>query len=441
MKKKRHIAWMMFCVLLMLLVLPFSVHAKDYPNEDSLDSKQVAVINADNGFLVYTKNADERIPTGAATKIMTAILALEYYEGRLDTPVTVPASATRGLEGSAVLNLKADEHIPAIDLIHATLVAGMNDAANTLAIAVGGNLKDFVTMMNEKAKEIGAQDTLYLNATGLSSSAYTTVADLALIARYAYEDPLFMEISSKRFYQVAATDKNPAVTIYAKNPLITTQSKYYYSYAQGMTAGYSSEDGAQIISAVSYGTYPYICVVAGSKENSSGTIGGYADVKNLLAWASYNFSERKILDKSKILCELPVRAGEDVSHVLVIPEKNVYAFLDTDADLSQITLSQTLYHESLTAPVAKGEVVGSALLILDGEPIGSVDLIAKSAVKRSASGGFLLAVETVLTSPFFLVPLAIVLLFFGFKVRIRIRKIQKHRYKSVKTVNNKNNQS
>ena len=439
MKKKSHIARILLCVLTVLWVLPLSVYAKEYPKEDSLSSEQIAVINADNGFLVYAKNAEERIPTGAATKIMTAILALEYYEGRLDTPVTVPASATRGLEGSAVLNLKADEHIPAIDLIHATLVAGMNDAANTLAVAVGGNIKDFVTMMNDKAREIGTQDTLYLNATGLSSDAYTTASDLALIARYAYEDPLFKEISSKRFYQVAATDKNPAVMIYARNPLITTQSKYYYSYAEGMSAGYDTENGAQIISAVSYGTYPYICVAVGSKQDSSDTIGGYADVKNLLAWASYNFSERKILDKSKILCELPVRAGENISHVLVIPEKNVYAFLDTDADLSQITLSQTLYHESLTAPVAKGEVVGSALLILDGEPIGSVDLIAKNAVKRSASGGLLLAVEAVLTSPFFLVPLALVLLFFGFRIWMRMKK-QKNRYKTVKTVNNKNNQ-
>lgn len=436
MKKIKLTALFLAVVLLSALFAP-NVCADGYSKEDSLSSEQIAVINADNGFLVYTKNAEERIPTGAATKIMTGILALEFFEGRLETEITVPAAATRGLEGSAVLNLKTGEHISAIDLIHATLVAGMNDAANTLAIAIGGSIPDFVTMMNEKAKAIGAEDTLYLNATGLSSSAYTTAADLALIARYAYGSSLFMEISSKRFYQIGATDQNPAVMIYAKNPFITTQSEYYYSYAEGMTAGYETESGAQIVSAVSYGTYPYICIAAGAKKDAGGHIGGYDDVKNLLAWASYHFSERKILDKSKILCELPVRAGEDVAHVLVVPEKTVYAFLDVDTDVAQITLSQTLDYEYLTAPVEKGEIVGSALLVLDGEPIASVDLIAKTSVKRSAVGGFLLALKTVLLSPFFLIPLLLATIFFGAQIFMRYQKTNKKRYKPVKTVNNK----
>lgn len=408
---KRKFFSFLLVLILLFSSLSFTVCAKDYPKEDSLSSEQIAVINANNGFTVYRKDADTKVATGTSTKIMTALLALEYFEGRLQTPVTVSQAALRGLEGSAVLNLKAGENIPALDLIHAVLVAGMNDAANTLALAVGGTMMNFVKMMNQKAVEIGMYDTMYLNATGLTSSAHTTANDLAQLAYYAYRNPIFMEISSKRFYQVAATDKNPAVMIYARNPLITTQSEYYYSYAKGMSAGYSDEDGAQIISAVSYGNDPYICVAIGSKKDAGGKIGGYSDVKNLLAWASYNFAERKILDKSKIICELSVKAGDGVSHVLVVPEKAVYAFLDVDADLSAVTLSEQLYHKSLTAPVAKGEVVGSVTLVLNGEPIGYVDLIAKNSVKRSASGGFLLGILAIITHPVFIIA---VLLALGF---------------------------
>ncbi len=413
--KRKIFAFLLTCILIVSSLSP-TVSAKDYPKEDSLSSEHIAVINADNGFTVYRKDADTRIPTGTATKIMTALLALEFFENRLQTPVTVPAAALRGLEGSAVLNLKAGENIPALDLIHAVLVAGMNDAANTLALTISGTMLNFVQLMNEKSLEIGMQDTLFLNATGLSSSAYTTANDLAQLAYYAYHNPLLMEISSKRFYQIEATDKNPAVMIYARNPLITTQSEYYYSYAQGISAGYSDEDGAQIISAVSYGTYPYICVAVGAKKNASGTIGGYSDVKNLLAWASYNFAERKILDKSKILCEIPVKAGDNVSHVLVVPEKSVYAFLDVDADLSAITLSEQLDKLSLTAPVSKGEVIGSVTIVLDGEPIGYADLVAKNSVKRSASGGFFLGLLAIVTHPVFIIAviLAIGFLLFPF---------------------------
>lgn len=413
--KRKTCALLLICILTFSLV-PHTAAAKDYPKEDSLSSGQIAVINADNGFTVYRKDADTRIETGAATKIMTALLALEFYENALQMPVTVPAAALRGLEGSAVLNLKTGENIPVLDLIHAVLIAGMNDAANTLAMNIGGTMVNFVRMMNEKAAEIGMQDTLFLNATGLSSSAYTTADDLAQLAYYAYQNPLLMEISSKRFYQVPATDQNPTVMIYARNPLITTQSEYYYSYAQGMSAGYSEENGAQIISAVSYGTYPYICVAVGSKKNENGKIGGYSDVRNLLAWASYNFSERKVLDKSKIICELPVKAGDNVSHILVVPETAVYAFLDTDADLSAVTLSEQLDQPFLTAPVSKGQVVGFVTVVLDGEPIGRTDLIAKNSVKRSFSGGLLLTLVAILTHPLMItaVLLAVGLLLFLF---------------------------
>jgi D-alanyl-D-alanine carboxypeptidase (penicillin-binding protein 5/6) len=433
-------------ILAFALFLPLTVSAKAYPKEDEMTSTHVAVINADNGFLVYQKNVSERIPVGDAARLMTALLALEHFEGRLETKVTVPTAATRGLEGSAVLNLKPEEEIPVIDLLHAVLVAGMTDAANTLAFAVGGTLKDFIAMMNAKALEIGASDTFFTNATGMASAAFTTAADLARIAFYAYQNDLFMEICSKRFYTVAETNQNPAVMIYAKNPLVMTQSQYYYAYAEGMSAGYSKENGAQIISAVSYGTYPYICVAVGSKE-TNGTVGGYSEVKSLLAWASYNFAERKILDTSKILCEMPVRAGRNIGHVLVVPKKNVYAFLDVDTDLSAIELHESLRQKKLTAPVSKGDIVGSVTIVLDGEPIGHTDLVAKANVLRSTSGAILLGLEAFFLSPFFLVPAAALLIYLALFIYKHHKKPAKsipknrrsHAIKTHETANNKNN--
>jgi D-alanyl-D-alanine carboxypeptidase len=361
---------------------------------------------------------------------MTALLALEFYENRLDTLVTVPAGALRGLEGSAVLNLKENEEISVLDLIHATLVAGMNDAANTLAFAIGGTMKDFIDMMNTKAKELGAFDTLYLNATGLSSSAYTTAYDTARIAAYAYENKLFMEISSKRTYTVSKTNLHEAVMIYTRNSFLTPQSNYYYKYAEGITAGYSNDDGAQLVCAASQGNYPYICVAFGSKKNGSGTIGGYSDVKNLLTWASNNFAERKVLDRSQIICELPVRAGKDVAHVLVVPYKSVYAFLDKDADLSNVTVSEQLYYEELVAPVQKGDCVGTLTVILDGVPIGTTPLIAKSNVRRSLQGGLLLGLEKVVTNPVFIVMVVIALAMFGFWLLMKRKNPTSHNEKS-----------
>ena len=296
--------------LIMLIFVSFSVPAgaEDYPKADDISSRYVAVYNVRNGRLVFSKDADSRTAPGSTVKIMTGILALEHFEGRLDTVVTVSAAALRGLEGSSVLGLKTGEEIPVQDLLYALLVSGANDAANVLAIEIAGSITGFVSMMNEKAAELGAENTLYLNATGLDSTAYTTAADTAKIAAYAYQNATFMKMCSARAYTVSATNKNEAVTVYTKNMLLSNQSEYYSKDAKGMSAGNTEKAGYCIVSAIDKGAYPYICVAIGSEKDSAGKIGGYTDVRGLLEWANGNFAERKILDQSAIICEMPVHS-------------------------------------------------------------------------------------------------------------------------------------
>lgn len=430
--KRKLISLFLTSLFLFSVFSPMMLYAKDYENEDTLTSTNVAVFNMDKGLLVYGKSEHEKVAPGSSAKIMTAILALEFFESNPDTILTVPASALRGLEGSAVLSLKADEQISAIDLIHATLIAGMNDAANTLAIAIGGSIAGFTALMNNKAKELGAINTMYANATGLTSTSYTTAYDIAKIAAYAYENALFMEICSKRAYQVAATNLHDAVTIYTKNSFLTPQSDYYYKYAEGICTSYSNTDGAQLVSATSNGNYAYVCVAFGSMKDENGTIPGYSEVKSLLSWASSNFGEKKVLDKSQIICELPVRAGKDVAHVLVVPYQSVYAFLDKDTDLSKITLSKQLYYERLDAPVQKGDCVGTLTIILDGVPIGTTSLIAKSTVRQSASGKLLLFLEAIVTSKIFLIAALIALPILAFYSYRRIKRYLRRKRRAAK---------
>lgn len=401
------------CVIFALSMIATPIRAKNYENVDSISSEYVAVYNVRNGIFVYSKAADERTAPGATAKMMTGILALEYFEGRLDTVVTVTAGALRGLEGSSVLGLKAGENIPVRDLLYALLVAGANDAANVLAIAVSGSIADFVSEMNAKAAELGAVDTFYLNATGLDNgTAYTTAADTAKIAAYAYDNPTFMQMCSSRSYTVAATNQNEAVTVYTKNMLLSTQSEYYCRDAKGMSSGYTDTAGYCIVSAMDKGAYPYICVSMGSVKNAAGKIGGYTDTENLLTWASGNFTELKFLDKSEIICEIPVRAGRGTDYVLVVPEESVYAFLDLDTDLSGIKLSPSLDYDSLKAPFEKGTSVGTILILLDGEPCGSTKLVTKSSVRKSAWLGFWDSIGDILKSKIFLFSVIILLLTF-----------------------------
>ena len=167
-------------------------------------------------------------------------------------------------------------------------------------------------------------------------------------------------------------------------------------------------------------------------KDENGTIPGYSEVKSLLSWASSNFGEKKILDKSQIICELPVRAGKDVAHVLVVPYQSVYAFLDKDTDLSKITLSKQLYYERLDAPVQKGDCVGTLTIILDGVPIGTTSLIAKSTVRQSASGKLLLFLEAIVTSKIFLIAALIALPILAFYSYRRIKRYLRRKRRAAK---------
>lgn len=408
----RRYTLLLFAVMLLFALLPASVKAKDYPKADTISSRYIAVYNVRNGRLVFSLDAESRTAPGSTAKIMTGILALEHFEGQLDTVVTVSAAALRGLEGSSVLGLKSGEEISVRDLLYALLVAGANDAANVLAIETAGSITGFVSMMNRKAEELGAENTLYLNATGLDSTAYTTAADTARIAAYAYENATFMKMCSTRAYTVAATNKNAEVTVYTKNLLLSNQSEYYSKDAKGLSAGNTEKAGYCIVSAVDYGAYPYVCVAIGSEKDAAGKIGGYADVRGLLEWASGNFADRKILDPSAIVCEVPVEAGRDADHVLVVPSESVYAFLDVDIRSDEITLSYELNCTALRAPVEKGAEIGTATLLLDGNPIGSVALVTKSAVKRSAWRGFFASLGDAVKSPAFLIGAAVLVVLF-----------------------------
>ena len=404
----------LICLVFAVFLLPLTIFAKPYENEDGLASPHVAVYNAEKDIFVYTRDAEKKILPGSTAKIMTGILALEYFEGRLDTKVTVTTAALRGLEGSAVLNLKSGEEIPVCDLLYAMLVAGMNDAANVLAIEVAGSIQDFVTLMNRKAKELGAENTLYLNPTGFdTAAAYTTAADTARVAAYAYKNKIFMEMCSARAYTVSATNMHSAVTVYTRNSLLTTQSEYYYKYAEGMSSGYTDIGGYSIVSASFQGAYPYVCVAMGSQKDTAGNIGGYTDAKKLLSWVGNNYLERKILDKSKIVAELTVLAGKS-DHVLVVPDNTVYSFLDVDLDLSKVTYVVDLEYESLKAPVQKGAIVGSIIVVLDGEPIGSTHLVTKTAVRKSAFGAFLLGLKAFFTHPIVIIVMILALSFMAF---------------------------
>ena len=180
---KRYAA--LFLTVVIVLFLPFRASAA-YAVEIPVTASQTSVVmDISTGQVLVEKEMNQKMYPASITKIMTVLLALENADPA--TVHTMSYEATHSIDsGSTHIALTEGEQITLKDLIYATMVASANDAANGIAECVGGSIEQFVAMMNEKAKEIGAVNTHFVNANGLHDpDHYTTAYDMALITQYA----------------------------------------------------------------------------------------------------------------------------------------------------------------------------------------------------------------------------------------------------------------
>ena len=163
-------------------------------NTSAISAKAAVLICADTGEIIYSRNAEERLPMASTTKIMTAFLLCEQD---LKRQITVSFSDIN-TEGTS-MGLKDKDTVTLEDLLYGMLLASGNDAANAAAAAVGGTVDNFVKMMNEKAKSLGLKNTHFVTPSGLDADGhYSTAYDMALLACAAANEPTLRRIASTR---------------------------------------------------------------------------------------------------------------------------------------------------------------------------------------------------------------------------------------------------
>ncbi len=390
MKKTKKLAALFSAVLILVLSCAVPTGAKLY-DETKINSKYAAVYNIENGKFIFEKGADKQISVAGSAKIMTALIALDYYKD-LDKKITVTYEALEGLEGATVLGLLRGEVVTARDLIYTMLVGGCNDSANIIAYDIAGNIAGFSKMMNEKAESIGLTDTVYKNPTGLENVAsYTNVKDVALLCAYARSNNRLREIVNMTKYTVPATEKHEERTVYTKNFFLSKQTQliYYWQNAEGISSSFTDKDGYMLISSLSEYSLTYICVVSGSNRAQDGTIYAYGDVRSLLEWAVEEYTTMKILDETKIFGEVKVALSKDTEHISIVPEKNIYAFLPHDTVVAEeISYRFEITESELEAPVEKGESVGTIKIYKGEELLAECALVTKTSASRSGALSF-----------------------------------------------------
>ena len=235
----------------------------------------VLLINLENNLTLYEKEADTNVYPSSSVKIMAGLLLCRALGTRLDEEVTITSAMLAGVEGRRMIPPLAEgETMRVKDILYAAVTGGYNDATHVAAVLAADSVAAFVEQMNTEALRIGTKHTRYTNPTGIHDPKMcTTARDLAIIAREAYENQLFMKLTSERAYTVSATNIAGERTFTNRNYLISdTSGNYRNGYCRGMNAGMTDEGGWCVVTVWEKGGASNLCITLRGKDVDSGEV-------------------------------------------------------------------------------------------------------------------------------------------------------------------------
>ncbi len=405
-----------FFVFLLSVVLSLCVPAASaytLPADTVIHARSAMLYSLDTQAIVYEHNADEITYPASLQKMMVALLVAEK-ETDLDRVLTVSSHAVTELlgTGAAVANLKADEQMSVRDLLHCLLLPSACDAANVLAEEYGGSIAGFVDMMNEKAAALGMTSTHFANAHGLHhDSQVTTARDILKLALAVQQSDLLMEICGKTRHTIPPTNKTADRRVLVSTVWLQDKmTNYYYKYATGIKTGYTDSAGRCVVSTATRNDQRYLCIVMGCAEkDETGKKIRYefVDSKALYEWAFSDLKQSRLLDTETPLAEIKVELCAQKDFVQLVPAIPLDVVIPKDAE-SSILMEPVLNAPTVEAPVTKGDVLGQVIVKCAGEELGRVDLVAAESLNRSLILAIGKGIIRVLTSPIFLILVALI---------------------------------
>ena len=425
MQKERIMRIAAFClaVLMLLFAIPaIEASALEAPTVSRVGAAYL--YNIENKKVIFEQDADKQMYPAASVKIMTAVVAYEALSSRLNETIVITKDMIAGAKGNHIA-IEAGEHIIVRDLFYAMLLKGANDAAFVLANLSCGSIDDFVAKMNERARSLGMENTLYRNPTGMHDpEMLTTARDTAQAAEAFASHEELVEMSSVSKHVIEQTAHCAARNIYNRNAFVTKlnslgATEYYYKYSRGMSFGSTEEGGDSFVTMAQKDGLRNICVILGGEEDGDGdVIHAFVAARALCEYAVEGFGYIKVLTPDRLVYDMPVSLSEETDRVMLIPDGEIKAFLPYDTNIeTDLTYSYALEHESLTAPVPEGQQVGYISVYLGEELLGSTALVTQNEVKLSKFLSLLESIKIFTRSKFFIcsaISLAVVSLAFVF---------------------------
>jgi len=339
---------------------------------ENLEAKSAIIMDSKTGKVLFKKNINEKLPIASLTKIMSLYLIMEAIDkGEVNYDTLVTASEYACSYGGSQVYLVVGEQFKLEDMINAIDLHSANDATVAVAELIAGSENNFVQKMNEKAKQLGMNDTLYIDCMGLTDEGqYSTAYDLALLSNALIKDyPRIFEFTTKTYEPFRPGEHQ--IDLYNRNKLIQ-----FYDGADGLKTGFTTKAGECLAATAIKTDTRLITIVLGEPDTNT----RFAEISKLLDYGFFNFGQITLKEKNKIAGQIPVIKGIETKVDCYIKEDSTFLIKkDEEKDISRVVSIE----EQVDAPIQKDTVVGDVTYFLNGEKLGKVDILIKKSIEKA----------------------------------------------------------
>ena len=362
------------CILMIgLLMIPFSItNVKAEQSKPAESAKSAIMREASTGAILFEKNAHEKLAPASMTKMMSMLLIVESVEKGLiswDDMVTVSENAS-GMGGSQIL-LETNEKMSVDDLFKGIAVASGNDAVVAMAEKIAGTEDEFVKMMNNRAKELGLNDTEFKNPHGLDeANHYSSAYDMAMIAKELVKHPKVLEYTSI-YEDYLREDTDRKIWLVNTNKLVR-----FYDGVDGLKTGYTETAGYCITTTAEKDGMRIITVVMGEPDSKTRN----AETSAMLDYAFAQYEVETLLSENSILGKREIEMGKQ-KYMEITPASDVTILNKKTGTKKNATYEVEI--DNLKAPLQKGDIIGNLTIKEDDKVTRNIPITVKEDIKKA----------------------------------------------------------
>lgn len=339
------------------------------------NAKSFVLMDAASGKVLYEKNMHRELPPASITKMMTMLLTMEAIDsGRLKWTDTVTASAYAASMGGSQIYLEPGEKMSVRDIFKGVVIASGNDASVAIAEKIGGTEKQFVAMMNAKARALGLKNTHFSNVNGLPiANHYTSAYDIAMIGEALLKHPEVLKFTGTYEDYIRRDTKNP-LWLVNSNKLLK-----HYKGTDGLKTGYTSEAGSCLAATAVRHKIRLIAVVLGEPHAKQRN----QEVMKLLDYGFEHYSSQIVLKKGTAIGKVHVK-GSNPSTRMVRATKNYRVLVHKQAMGNGQYTTNVIWKTGLKAPINKGDPIGTLQIKQAGKVILTAPVVAPQKMAKSS---------------------------------------------------------